>query len=822
LGRISRAGVVALIACALCALAAAPQAGAAKAKAKKIEKRQKQILNRSAVKVKVKAKRAGKVKVKAYSKTFDDPKYKKLTRAVRLRFARPGTETAKLKLTAKGRDRVSACEARTLQIRVGKGKHGKTAKLKRNSRECRPQPIDLSRAGDCAFYGAPEGLCLMPFPDDYYTVKDGSTATGRRLALHDGGMPQNARGVPITAQPYNASDGFSPGQTIVLRVPGLDTPQAFSRTNPIPLNDLSRNETSEGEKTKEPIVVIDATSRERVPIWVELDSNSSSAADTTLLIHPATNFESGHRYIVAMRKLRDAAGNKLPAPEGFRYFRDDLPSNEQAINDQRKRFDKIFRTLRGAKIKRANLYLAWDFTVASDQNIAERLLHIRDDAFAQLGDTNLADVVVQGSSPSFAVTSVENLTPAEDPELARRVQGTFEVPCYLVPSCAPGGTFQLGADGLPDRNGTFTADFNCGIPRAAVDAPGAAPARPQVYGHGLLGSASQATSSDQQSLGQAHNFVICATTTIGFSSGDVPNIASNILPQLGNFPQLTDRVQQGLLNTLFLGRLMIHPDGFSSDAAFHVDDADVGSPPVIDTSRLYYNGNSQGGILGGAATAVAPDWTRASLGVPAMNYSVLLNRSIDFDTYKLIFDPSYPNPMTQQLALSLIQILWDRSEPNGYAHRMTDDPLPNTPQHEVLLNVALGDHQVTNYQADVEARTIGAQVHAPVVYDGRWPNFDVAWGIPRIASYPFADSAIVYWDGGPVRPDPMDPGELIGTDVPPLGNVPNRTGEDPHGLPRDAPEEQQMVSDFLRPDPVSSITDTCGGGPCFDGGFTGP
>src|ERR1044072_8067897 len=78
-------------------------------------------------------------------------------------------------------------------------------------------------------------------------------------------------------------------------------------------------------------------------------------------------------------------------------------------------------------------------------------------------------------------------------------------------------------------------------------------------------------------------------------------------------------------------------------------------------------------------------------------------------------------------------------------------PPPNTPPHEVLMNVALGDHQVTNYQADVEARTIGAQIHAPVVYDGRWPNYDVAWNIPRIGSYPFKGSGIVYSDGGPGR-----------------------------------------------------------------------
>ena len=48
---------------------------------------------------------------------------------------------------------------------------------------------------------------------------------------------------------------------------------------------------------------------------------------------------------------------------------------------------------------RGDLYLAWDFTVASDWNIASRMLRIRNDAFAQLGDTNLGDLQVQGRAP---------------------------------------------------------------------------------------------------------------------------------------------------------------------------------------------------------------------------------------------------------------------------------------------------------------------------------------------------------------------------------------------------------------------------------------
>ena len=66
----------------------------------------------------------------------------------------------------------------------------------------------------------------------------------------------------------------------------------------------------------------------------------------------------------------------------------------------------IFATLGEAGIAKSDLYLAWDFTVASERNLSERMLHIRDDAFAQLGDTDLADLVVQGTSPRFIVDTI--------------------------------------------------------------------------------------------------------------------------------------------------------------------------------------------------------------------------------------------------------------------------------------------------------------------------------------------------------------------------------------------------------------------------------
>jgi hypothetical protein len=688
--------------------------------------------------------------------------------------------------------------------------------LVRNTDECSPKPIDLSRAGECEFIGQQAGsLCLLPFPSDHYTAADAGTATGRRVNFQPGAMPRNVGDTPIDPAAYARNDGFSPGQPIILKVPGLDTPAALQQTAAVPINHLGRYADEDA-----PVVVIDATTGQRWPIWVELDMNATSTARRALEIHPAVNFASGHRYIVAMRNLRDASGATIPAPEGFRYYRDALPTQEPQINARKAHFEGLFQILRGAGIRRSNLNLAWDFTVATDENIATRALHMRNHAFELLGDTDMDDLQVDGNAPAFSVTQVDDFTPAQDAEVARRVRGTFTVPCYLQPDCAPGSSFQLDANGLPQRNGDWAANFDCVIPRSAIDPPTPVAGRPVVYGHGLFGSASEVMNAQiQNELANTYGFVMCATDEIGMSSSDVPNVAG-ILSNLSSFPQLADRLQQGLLNELFLARLMFHPDGLIDDVAFHVDGATLGSPAVIDTTEVYYQGSSQGGIMGGALTALAPDFTRSVLNVPAMNYSVLLPRSVDYDPYEPILIASYPDALERPLILSLIQMLWDRGEPNGYAHRMTTNPLPETPPHKVLMNVAFGDHQVTNFQADVEARTIGASTHVPVLYPGRWPDVDVLWNVPAITSYPFDGSAIVYGDIGPIRPNPMAPPPTIGVGPPPLENIPNTSGEDPHGAPRGAPLLLQAISGFLQPN--GALQNVCGADPCFAGGFTGP
>ena len=124
-------------------------------------------------------------------------------------------------------------------------------------------PIDMSNAANCDFIAEPgNSLCMLPFPDDYYTTSDPSSPTGRRIDFKTAGMPANVLGSHIAADPYNAADGFSQGATILLKVPGIETTADVAATGATPINHIGRYREPDA-----PVVVIDAETGRRQPIW---------------------------------------------------------------------------------------------------------------------------------------------------------------------------------------------------------------------------------------------------------------------------------------------------------------------------------------------------------------------------------------------------------------------------------------------------------------------------------------------------------------------------------------------------------------------------
>lgn len=836
---------------------------------------------RRGLSVRVRARRSGLVRVYAAVR-LSRRRSVVATRIVTVRLRARRTRTVRLRLARAGRRALLGCaRGRTLEVRAVRLRGRRRVPVRGTFRARRglrltvrcpakgkpggagsapaPKPIPFRADNADRCDPTDPSVCLLPFPNDLYTVPDRTTATGRRVNLNLLSMPSNRAGKPIDPADINRNDGFSPGSPIVTRVPGLDNPEAARRTGIVPLTDMAR-----AYDTRQPVVVINARTGQRQLIWAELDSNPTDPSKVELVIHPGTNLDEGARYIVALRNLRDRAGRPLAAGTAFRLYRDHILTTNGTFEARRGHEESLFDSLARAGIDRDSLYLAWDFTVGSERSLSERQLSIRDAAFRQLGDTNLADRTVQGHAPPYTISKVTNFTPQQNDKIARQVEGTVTVPCYLnAPGCPTGSRFAFApgsTHGPPVAipGNTTEARFTCNVPRVALAQGGA---RPGLYGHGLFGSRGEVNQGQLQSLSQDHDFVFCATDWIGMACTDLPptdpgsaqgvfsDLVLGLKPplapdcdvptaiadesDLSNFPTLVDRVDQSFVNFMYLGRLMIHPQGFAANAAFQ-----SGGHSVLDTRRLFYDGNSQGGIFGGSLIALEPDLDRGVIGVPGMNYSVLLQRSSDFGTgqppnpnptdpgsvlpeYAYPLYQAYPDQGQRELVLSLIQQMWDHSDPDGLAHHITSDPLPNTPPHTVLMHVGLGDHQVSQYTAETEARTIGARARLPWADPGRSPDGSTPYAIAPIPSYPWNGSAIVLWDIGPERTTRCGPGEkTCGTPPPPVTNTPPGRGEDPHEAPRNSAAARQQKSDFLRID--GHVVNVCGKRPCYAGSWTGP
>ena len=688
--------------------------------------------------------------------------------------------------------------------------------------------------------------CLLPFPNDHFTTADASTPTGRRVNFLPTAMPRNGtevteggEGKPVDPIEWNRNDGFSPGSAVMTYVPNLDLHATWGTTER-PHSEVGPNELGYFDhrdhiadiglyqREDAPMVIVNTETGERHPFWSELDSHRDAveAGERLLILRPAVNFEEGTRYVVALRDLKASDGSTIAPGAEFLAYRDGAGTDAA----RQSHFDtSIFPVLQGAGIARNELYLAWDFTVASERNLAERILHMRDDAFGRiLGDANLADRVVQGSSPEFTVDRTEMRTDSWTDSNGnsftrqyRRVHGRVTVPNYMdriqqteghvrgnqlpydVP--APGSRLlDLDLDGLPDQNPaepTVNVPYVCDVPlngqrNSAI-----------LYGHGLLGDRGQIGDATKSPLRDGP-FYSCAADWWGMSTPDLPTVAA-ILADFSNFPSLPDRAQQGFLNFMFLGRAAVHPDGFAANDAFKDNGVSLVKTADENDTPLYYDGNSQGGIMGGSLIAVSPDIKRGILGVLGMNYSTLLNRSVDWEgeltlepnpdveenipPYSVPFYTAYQDPLERQIVFGLMQMLWDRGETNGYAHHMTDDPLANTPPHEVMLQAAYSDHQVANVSAEVEARTIGAPLMVPSLAPGRhWEMEPYSVGM---ATYPYKGSALIYWDSGNATP--------------PNGNIPPDQNGDPHGHPRSEPAASWQEAHFLL---TGEMYDVCGGG----------
>ena len=644
--------------------------------------------------------------------------------------------------------------------------------------------------------------CLFPFPSSQFE-SEADTDTGRRLTLPANGMPVNVDGSQADPEPFARSDGWGVGTPIMVSIPGISLEASGYPTE----DDISVSVTVDSGT-----VLMDLTTGERLAHWVELDRRPEVAEEdrTTVLIRPAALLPDGHKIAVGLERPVDGRGTEIPTGLGFRVYRDGQITDIDEVEQRRAAMEELFTHLGEAGVDRDDLWLAWDFQIASTENLTGEMISMRDQALTELGDT----------PPAYEVTEV--LTDRDGDPLpdgvAKWVRGTFEAPSFIEGDGSPGQVMNRDAEGEPQLNGTYTAEFTCVITQRQLE--GTARARPVVYGHGLLGSYRE---TERRDLGTAAaDLMLCGTYWVGMSDPDI-GFAVTTLGDIDHFPSVADRLRQGIVNQLVLARLIGHADGIGTHPEVRAADG----TSSVDTSEVFYEGHSQGGIMGVAATAVSTEWTKAIIGVPGTNYSMLIPRSNNWQVYGPVIAGGYPDAVDSLLVLALLQQQWDRGEGSGYARHLLGG-LPGTPDHQVIIQVALSDHQVANATSEVTARTAGVPVRVPVVGEERLPWAVPPFGLDTVEAGETADSVMIYWDAGTLRP----PLGIISPDMTAswaegcndyrLADEDGTTDtldadtialcSDPHEFPRRTPAAQEQRNEFFA---TGKIEDVCGDGPCL-------
>ena len=602
--------------------------------------------------------------------------------------------------------------------------------------------------------------CMAPWPSGVFEV-DAQTPTGRKLAIPMGTLPTNYDGDTVDPTGWNQADGFSPAAPMVMAFPGGVSAQGLP----------SADNMGPSTQPDSPTFILDMTTGQPVAHFAEIDMQADTTPDSqALFLRPAARLVGGHRYAVAItNRVKARDGSDLPIPPGFKALINKDHTDHPLLEENRARLGEAVSALEAAGISSDDLVVAWDFTVASDDYIHRDMAAARDRALAALQDHPQA----------FTITSDE---PVDDGSvIKRKISGTFETPLFLTNNggTTPGTVIARDADGLPALQGFYTVGFDAIVPACAYTA--SQPVGMVIYGHGLMGSSSEATGGVQRTTASELCMVFIGTNMRGMSEVDVPAVA-RALNDATHADEVMEVLEQGLVNYIAL----VHAMRTTLAQQLFVDAAN-GNKVLVDPTQVYYYGLSQGAIFGTPFMAWEPTVTKGVLGVGAANYSMLLDRSADWPTYRGILNGAYPDALDDTLLISLMQMRWDKTEGSGIANTVLAGTPTGVPAKQILMQIALSDEQVPNIGSYWEARTMNIPVLGPT------PT--TPWGLSVQQSPLASGSALVIMDGG-APPAPT-------TNIPAPKLDPSM-----HNLTRIQPATRRQIKQFYA---TGQIVNECSG-----------
>jgi hypothetical protein len=545
------------------------------------------------------------------------------------------------------------------------------------------EPWSIVRDEDCNPMSVDDD-CLTPFPSLFQMSEDSSTATGMRLDYQEADFDSPDGPLPIDLSLFHAADGVSPVTPILVSL-GVDVDPVF----------LSGwGEQGDTVVVGAPFGLLNVDTGERVPLLVEMDQNNRTISGyegrNPLIIRPLAPMDFGARYLVVLtEEVTDVDGAALPQPDGFVALRDDILTDDSQVEALRPRYEELFAAADAAGWPRDSLHLAWELQVASEDWVLGAIRSMR--------DQTLADIEANG-----VTYTVDSVVLDQNENVGWMVKGTFQPTSFLTDDY----TLVRNTDGsVVEQGNRASYPFTMVIPPIAAT-QGDLPL--VLFGHGLFGTGdSMLDSADAEALVQPLaaqlGAVLIATDWIGLSGNDFDLILKEVLPDLSRVTLVTDRLVQSHVNNLALVELAL--GALPADAAIGVPNPES----LIDPNKVYYYGISLGGVQGAGQVGISPRISRAVLAVPGSGWSHMIQRSTQFAELETLMDALYPDPLSQNVFMALLQGFFDLSDPANLGRLVAgDSSAPDNPAKVVVLQEAIGDCQVANIATELLARTMGA------------------------------------------------------------------------------------------------------------------
>ncbi|MDX1696323.1 MAG: hypothetical protein R3208_21335 [Ketobacteraceae bacterium] len=550
--------------------------------------------------------------------------------------------------------------------------------------------------------------CALPYPSDVYAYEAPDSPTGMRLKFPDGAIrPELLDEVPPTLTPqgvFDGSSGYSAASSVLFEL------------------DLEPDTATLPPDGGDAVIAIDLATGELVPVRVQINeyarSRRVSSPSQVIEIYPRSRWRFGGRYAVFLT-------NNLKPWEGGDYepgpgFMEAISDNDSPLS---RFYEPVIRVFEGLGYDRNQLISATFFTVRDELEATQPLM-------------DLAESVYEKEHP------VRNL------KIHYKLFGHI-------------GAFVSGellVHNFRDEYGGMIYDtaaarenwvsFRLTLPRVAKQGP----VPVAIYGHGL-------------SVFKETDFLVSVNNArmgIATVSIDHPNHGSRIRPDGGYalarldtpyVPLQVGMMVQSSVDFMSLlkavktsiGELDILPKRFWAPLwTRRLNNGD--GIPDLDTSRIFYQGTSLGGVLGSAFVSIAPDLKGAFFQVTGVGVTNILAGSALWDGFFSNLEPDIATGAEAMLLKAAMQHELDYGDAINFVHYLRN-PRGMAIAKPVVISAGDGDQIVPNFSTIAFAEIAGLpQVNEPLfampgIVDA--DDFDNGYGVLHYPSVTQTTSDLV-------------------------------------------------------------------------------